>query len=73
MTSPQTTDIRCVLFDLDGTPLDRLEAVGMPWGIVTNQPGRLTAPLLEHLELRSRAASIVSGATPPLRRPDPVA
>lgn len=41
--------------------LDELETRGIPWGIVTNKPGYLTAPLLESLGLDERAASVVSG------------
>ncbi len=51
--------------------LDRLEARGMRWGVVTNKPGWLTEPLLEGLGIRSRAACVVSGDTLPQRKPDP--
>jgi phosphoglycolate phosphatase len=59
------------LFDGGHELLERLEAAGVPWGIVTNKPGWLTDPLLEHLALRRRAASVVSGDTLPQRKPDP--
>lgn len=39
--------------------LRRLEAAGIPWGIVTNKPSLYTLPLLEALDLRARCASVV--------------
>lgn len=51
--------------------LDRIEAAGKGWGIVTNKPGWLTTPLLEALGLAGRAGSVVSGDTLPTRKPDP--
>ena len=51
--------------------LDRLDSRGINWGIVTNKPGWLTEPLLEHFALRSRAQVIVSGDTLAHRKPHP--
>jgi phosphoglycolate phosphatase len=51
--------------------LGTLEAHGIPWGVVTNKPARLTEPLLEALKLSARAACIVSGDTIPERKPHP--
>ena len=51
--------------------LNRLEVAGIPWGVVTNKPGWLTEPLLEHLELRHRAQVVVSGDTLDHRKPHP--
>lgn len=51
--------------------LERIEAAGMRWGVVTNKPGWLTEPLLNDLDLTRRAACIVSGDTVPRRKPDP--
>jgi 2-phosphoglycolate phosphatase len=48
-----------------------IEAAGVPWGVVTNKPGRLTEPLLATLALRSRCATVVSGDTTPERKPHP--
>jgi 2-phosphoglycolate phosphatase len=59
------------LFDGFAALLARLEAAGLPWGIVTNKPGWLTAPLLADLGLESRAACVVSGDTLAVRKPDP--
>ncbi|MFZ5723257.1 MAG: phosphoglycolate phosphatase [Pseudomonadota bacterium] len=39
--------------------LRKLEAQGIPWGIVTNKPSIYTLPLLDALQLRTRCASIV--------------
>ncbi len=51
--------------------LDRLEAAGCPWGVVTNKPENLTNPLLEALGLAARSACTVSGDSLPVRKPDP--
>jgi phosphoglycolate phosphatase len=51
--------------------LARLEVAGIPWGVVTNKPGWLTAPLLADLGLGARAACAVSGDTLAVRKPDP--
>jgi phosphoglycolate phosphatase len=47
-----------------------LEAQGIPWGIVTNKPARLTEPLLEALKLATRASCVILERKPhpaPLR------
>lgn len=59
------------LFDGLETLLDKLEAAGRAWGIVTNKPERMTHPLLKALELDSRSAATVCGDTLPTRKPDP--
>lgn len=51
--------------------LDDLERLGLPWGVVTNKPQRMTEPLLAKLGLASRATCIVSGDSLPQRKPDP--
>jgi len=43
--------------------LDALQAQGVPWGVVTNKPERLTLALLTALDLKDRAACIVGGDT----------
>ncbi len=48
-----------------------LEKNNINWGIVTNKPGWLTEPLLDALNLTSRAAAIVSGDTLEQRKPHP--
>lgn len=51
--------------------LGALELAGIPWGIVTNKPAWLTEPLLDALQLRERAGSLVCGDTFPERKPHP--
>jgi len=51
--------------------LDRLEAEGMGWGVVTNKPGWLTLPVLRALALDDRAGCIVSGDTLEFSKPHP--
>ncbi len=51
--------------------LDRLDASGLPWGIVTNKAHRYTAPIVAHLGLASRAAAIISGDTTAHAKPHP--
>ncbi len=41
--------------------ISELEIRKISWGIVTNKPSRFTLPLLQALELKQRAAVIVSG------------
>jgi len=51
--------------------LAHLEAAPLPWGVVTNKPGWLAAPLLAQLGLDRRMAVLVSGDTLPERKPHP--
>lgn len=51
--------------------LGEIEARGLRWGIVTNKPGWLTAPLLERLALDWNPGCVVSGDTLPERKPHP--
>ncbi len=62
---------RSRLFTGLGGLLDRLDAGGVPWGVVTNKPGRLTDALLAALNLAERCACAVAGDTLPVRKPDP--
>lgn len=48
-----------------------LEANNMNWGVVTNKPAWLTDPLMQALNLSSRAVTIVSGDTLEFRKPHP--
>jgi len=48
-----------------------LEQNNISWGVVTNKPAWLTDPLLEALNLTSRAVTIVSGDTLEERKPHP--
>lgn len=60
------------MFDGFDAVLDAIEAAGLRWGIVTNKPGWLTAPLLEELGLAARSGCIVSGDTLSERKPHPM-
>lgn len=59
------------LFDGMGEVLTRLEQADIPWGVVTNKAARFTVPLMRELGLHERAASIVSGDSVPVPKPDP--
>lgn len=48
-----------------------LEKNNINWGVVTNKPAWLTEPLLDALNLTSRAVTIVSGDTLEQRKPHP--
>ena len=52
--------------------LTALEAAAVPWGIVTNKPGWLTAPLLVALGIAARAGTVISGDTLPFAKPHPM-
>ncbi len=51
--------------------LQRLDAAGRPWGIVTNKAERFTLPVVEGLRLHTRAAVVVCGDTTPHSKPHP--
>jgi phosphoglycolate phosphatase len=51
--------------------LNALEALQVPWGVVTNKPGWLTEPLMAAVGLAARAGCIVCGDTLPERKPSP--
>ena len=59
------------LFPGMGDVLAHLEGAGIPWGVVTNKPGWLTAPLMAAVGLAHRAACVVSGDTTPHPKPHP--
>ncbi|HYR24911.1 MAG TPA: HAD-IA family hydrolase, partial [Aquabacterium sp.] len=61
-----------VLFDGMAALLDRLEARGLQWGIVTNKPHRFTVPVMAGLGLVERAATLISGDTTPHPKPHPL-
>lgn len=54
-----------------GALLDQLDEHGTRWGVVTNKPQRMTAPLLDGLGLLERAVSVISGDTLPEKKPHP--
>jgi len=51
--------------------LTRLQALGLPWGIVTNKATRFTEPLVRSLGLHNLAAALVCGDTTPHSKPHP--
>lgn len=51
--------------------LNRLEACGIPWGIVTNKPRRFSEPLLAALGLSSRLSALVCADDLPVTKPHP--
>lgn len=51
--------------------LERLQAHGMRWGIVTNKYGALTDELLVRIGWSGRADAVVCGDTLPVKKPDP--
>ncbi|MGN6520272.1 MAG: HAD-IA family hydrolase [Dokdonella sp.] len=59
------------LYDGVADVLDRLEARGITWGIVTNKPGWLARPMLEQMQFHRGAAALVTGDCLPVRKPDP--
>ena len=59
------------LFDGVAQLLERLEAAGLRWGIVTNKVTHLTTPLVQALGLNQRAACVVSGDTAARAKPHP--
>jgi 2-phosphoglycolate phosphatase len=59
------------LFPEMETVLAYIESCHLPWGIVTNKPGRFAYDLLRSLNLFDRAAWIVCGDSLPNRKPHP--
>jgi phosphoglycolate phosphatase len=62
---------KTILFPGMSELLLELEATNINWGVVTNKPAWLTEPLLDQLNLTSRAVAIVSGDTLEQRKPHP--
>ena len=56
-----------------GQLLDKLEASGIPWGIVTNKPVRYASALLENLQLSNRCGALVCPDHVTDRKPHPEA
>ena len=67
----QNIHVETTLFpDMDEI-LATLETRNIPWGIVTNKPSWLTLPLLESMQLKHRATTIVCADTAGVSKPDP--
>jgi phosphoglycolate phosphatase len=59
------------VFALVEPVLQRLEAIALPWGIVTNKALRFATPLVEGLALHRRAAVLIGGDSTPHSKPHP--
>ena len=59
------------LFDGMEQVLNTLDNLQLQWGIVTNKPEWLTTPLLQQMQLDSRASCVISGDTLPYAKPSP--
>ena len=60
------------LFPGLGALLDRFEALGMRWGIVTNKPFHLAEPVVAGLGLAARCGVLIGGDSLPAKKPDPM-
>jgi N-acetyl-D-muramate 6-phosphate phosphatase len=60
------------LFDGFEAVLSAIERSGLRWGIVTNKPGWLAAPLVAEVGLAERCACLVAGDTLAERKPHPL-
>lgn len=67
----QNIAVNSCLFEGMENILDQLEHAAIPWGIVTNKPGKYTDLLLAELNLDKRTAAVISGDTLAQRKPDP--
>lgn len=63
--------VETCLFEGMAELLARLELDRILWGVVTNKSERLTIPLLQSLQLATRAACIVGGDTTARAKPHP--
>lgn len=59
------------LFDGVAELLERIEALGPRWGIVTNKPFYLAEPLVRKLGWSSRSAILLGGDSLPRKKPEP--
>ena len=59
------------VFEAMSPVLDRLDAHGQRWGIVTNKATRFAGPIMSGLGLASRAAVMIAGDTTPFTKPHP--
>ena len=67
----QNIAVNSCLFEGMESILQQLEYSDIPWGIVTNKPGKYTNLLLAELSLDKRASTVISGDTLALRKPNP--
>ena len=73
MLDAYETDIarHTVLFPGMEQVLEKIEANGWKWGIVTNKPGHYTDLLLSELAMPYHPGAVVSGDTLEVKKPDP--
>jgi len=62
---------RTRVFEEVASVLDRLDAIDLRWGIVTNKAERFTRPVVAGLGLDRRATVVISGDTTPHSKPHP--
>lgn len=67
----QALAVHTRIFDGMADLLLALETHGLRWGIVTNKAARFTTPLVETLQLATRASIVVAGDTTPHSKPHP--
>ncbi len=67
----QVMSQRTVVFDGVPQMLRELEALGLPWGVVTNKIARFTAPLTAAMPFFAGAGVIISGDTTAYSKPHP--
>ncbi len=60
-------------FAFDGVPelIAQLQAMGLPWGVVTNKSMRFAGPLTRGMPLFASAGTVVGGDTTPHAKPHP--
>lgn len=63
--------LETVVFAAMAPVLDKLDAAGMRWGIVTNKAMRFAQPVAQGLGLAERAAVFIAGDTTPHAKPHP--
>jgi phosphoglycolate phosphatase len=62
---------RTYAFDGVAEMIQRLQAEGLQWGVVTNKSARFTEPLTRGMPLFATAGAVVSGDTTPYAKPHP--
>jgi N-acetyl-D-muramate 6-phosphate phosphatase len=63
--------VQTAVFEAMNPVLDRLDASGARWGIVTNKAERFTHTIVRGLGLHARTAALVCGDTTPHSKPHP--
>jgi phosphoglycolate phosphatase len=63
--------LRTRVFEAMVPVLQQLDAMRLPWGIVTNKAERFALPVIAGLALDRRAAAVICGDTTPFAKPHP--